>query len=162
MRDCIIEYHGVIASIDFAKGIHMTRREAREAVFGLLFETDFHPSDPAEDIFEVSCDNREIGEDGYVRAAYFGVIEHMDEIDAIIAEHSRGWKTYRMSGMSRAAMRLCIWEMLYGDNIPAPVSINEAVELIKKFDDAKARPFVNGVLNAVKKTIENRKNESNG
>ena len=132
----------------------MTRRQAREAVFGLLFETDFHPSDAAEDIFDVSCDNREIEEDAYVRAAYFGVIQHMDQLDALIEEHSKGWKTYRMSGMSRAAMRLCIWEMLYGDNIPAAVSINEAVELTKKFDDEKARPFVNGILNSIKTKLE--------
>ena len=139
----------------------MTRREAREAVFGLLFETDFHPCDPAEDIFDVSCDNREIGEDSYVRAAYFGVIEHMDELDTMIEEHSKGWKTYRMSGMSRTALRLCIWEMLYGDNIPVAVSINEAVELVKKYDDEKARPFVNGVLNAVKVTLEKNKEQNN-
>ena len=144
-------------SADIMKGIHMTRREAREAVFGLLFETDFHPQDAAEDIFEVSCDNREIGEDKYVRAAYFGVMEHMDEIDAVIEKHAHGWKTYRMSAMSRAALRLCIWEMMYGENIPVAVSINEAIELIKKFDDEKARPFVNGILNSVKVTIENNK-----
>lgn len=148
-------------SVDCMKGIHMTRRQAREAVFGLLFETDFHPSDAAEDIFDVSCDNREIEEDAYVRAAYFGVIQHMDQLDALIEEHSKGWKTYRMSGMSRAAMRLCIWEMLYGDNIPAAVSINEAVELVKKFDDGKARSFVNGILNAVKDTLAKNKEQTN-
>ena len=148
-------------SKDCMKGIGMTRRQAREAVFGLLFETDFHPTDAAEDIFDVSCDNREIEDDTFVRTAYFGVIEHKDELDSLIEEHSRGWKTYRISGMSRAAMRLCIWEMLYGDNIPHAVSINEAVELVKKFDDGKARSFVNGVLNAVKETLEKNKEQNN-
>lgn len=143
------------------KGIHMTRREAREAVFGLLFETDFHPQDSAEDIFEISCDNREIGEDKYIRAAYFGVIEHMDEIDSIIENHARRWKTYRMSPASRAALRICVWEMIYGENIPEAVSINEAIELVKKYDDEKARPFVNGILNTVKIKIENDKAQSN-
>ncbi len=147
-------------SDDCMKGKRMNRRQAREAVFGLLFETDFHPCDAAEDIFDVSCDNREIGEDGYVRTAYFGVVEHMDEIDAVIEEHSKGWKAYRMSAASRTALRLSIWEMLYGDNIPAAVSINEAVELIKKYDDQKARPFVNGVLNAVKVTLEKKKEQA--
>lgn len=155
--DCIIEYHGVILSNDNAKGIYMKRREAREAVFGLLFETEFHPSDSAEDIFDVSCDNRGIEEDSYVRQAYFGVMENMEQLDAVIEQHSNGWKTYRMSGMSRAALRLCIWEMMYGDGIPAAVSINEAVELVKKYDDEKARSFVNGILNAVKLTLEKQK-----
>lgn len=132
----------------------MTRREAREAVFGLLFETDFHPQDTPESIYDVSCDNRDVGEDKYVRAAYFGVIEHLEALDAIIEKYSRGWKTYRISGISRAALRLGTWEMLYGGDIPHNVSINEALELVKKYDDRRARPFVNGVLNAVKDAIE--------
>ncbi len=132
----------------------MTRREAREAVFGLLFETDFHPQDTPESIYDVSCDNRDVGEDKYVRAAYFGVMEHVNELDAIIEKYSRGWKAYRISGISRAALRLGTWEMLYGDGIPHNVSINEAVELVKKYDEQRARPFVNGVLNAVKDAVE--------
>lgn len=132
----------------------MTRREAREAVFGLLFETDFHPEDSAEAIFEASCKAREIEANDYIRNAYFGALEHIEEIDSLIGENSRGWKTYRISGIARAAMRLSVWEMLYGENIPASVSINEALEIVKKFGDAKAKSFVNGVLNAVKESIE--------
>ncbi len=132
----------------------MTRREAREAVFGLLFEMDFHPEDGVENIFGVSSEVREIEEDSYVRDAYFGVAEHIEEIDALIGEHSHGWKTHRMSGISRSAIRLAVWEMLYCDSIPHNVSINEAVELVKKFDDPRARPFVNGLLNAVKDAID--------
>lgn len=121
---------------------------------GLLFETDFHPQDTPESIYEVSCDDRDVGEDKYIRAAYFGVMEHMEQLDAAIEKYSHGWKTYRLSGISRAAMRLCIWEMLWGGDIPHNVSINEAVELVKRFDDRRARPFVNGVLNAVKVAVE--------
>lgn len=132
----------------------MTRREAREAVLGLMFETDFHPEDGPENIFEVSADAREIDADDYVRSAYFGITRKLETIDGLISEHSRGWKTYRMSGISRSAMRIAVWEMLYMDSIPHSVSINEAIELVKKFDDPKARTFVNGVLNAVKEFIE--------
>ncbi len=131
----------------------MTRREAREAVFGLLFETDFHPEANISEIFDTACAVREIDEDEYIRAAYFGVLEHIEEIDALINKHSLGWKTHRLSGISRAALRLSIWEMLYMSSIPHSVSINEAIEIVKKYDDAKARPFVNGVLNAVKDEI---------
>jgi N utilization substance protein B len=145
-----------------AKGSYkMTRREAREAVFGLLFETDFHPEDSADNIFSVSTGAREIAEaeDDYIRTAYFGVIEHLADIDKMISEHSHGWKTYRMSGISRSALRLSIWEMLYMNSIPHSVSINEAIELVKKYDDEKARPFVNGVLNAAKDAIEAAAND---
>ena len=59
-----------------------------------------------------------------------------------------------MSKMSRSVLRLCVYEMLYEKDIPYSVSINEAVELTKKFDDDKARPFVNGILNSVKCELE--------
>ena len=132
----------------------MTRREARETVFCLLFETDFHPDDSAEVILEASKEARDGADNEYIRTAYFGALEHIEEIDALIGENSKGWKTYRISSIARAAMRLSTWEMLYGENIPASVSINEALEIVKKFGDAKAKAFVNGVLNAIKESIE--------
>ena len=59
-----------------------------------------------------------------------------------------------MSKLSRSILRLCVYEMLYIDDIPYAVSINEAVEISKKFDDDKARPFINGILNSVKNQLE--------
>ena len=132
----------------------MTRREAREAVLGLVFETDFHPEHTAEAIFGASTDVREIEPDDYVRTAYFGIMNNIEQIDGLIGVHSHGWKTHRMSGISRSAMRIAVWEMLYMKDIPHSVSINEAIELVKKYDDPKARTFVNGVLNAVKESLE--------
>ena len=85
--------------------------------------------------------------------AYFGFYENLERIDAVIGEHSKGWKTERMSKLSRSILRLCVYEMLF-EEIPYSVSINEAVELSKTFDDDKARPFVNGILNSVKKALE--------
>lgn len=127
----------------------LNRREAREAVFTLLFETEFKTSEAREDIFALSCENREIEADDYVKSVYFGVAEHLDEIDALIGKHAKGWKTSRISRVSRSIMRLAIFEMRYLA-LPAGVAINEAVELSKKFDEESARPFVNGVLNSVK------------
>ncbi len=127
----------------------LNRREAREAVFTLLFETEFKTAESREDIFALSCENREIEADDYVRDVYFGVAEHLEEIDALIGKHAKGWKTSRISRVSRSIMRLAIFEMRYMA-LPAGVAINEAVELSKKFDEESARPFVNGVLNSVK------------
>ncbi len=130
----------------------LNRREAREAVFTLLFETEFKTSDSREDIFTLSCENREIEADDYVRDVYFGVAEHLDEIDALIGKHAKGWKTSRISRVSRSIMRLAIFEMRYL-SLPAGVAINEAVELCKKFDEQSARAFLNGVLNSVKEEL---------
>ena len=136
----------------------MNRREAREAVFHLLFETEFRTEEAREDIYALSVDVRELGEDAYVRAAYFGVCEHLAEIDELINKHARGWKTTRISRVSRSLLRLCVYEMLYCDDIPSNVSLNEAIELCKTFDDENARPFVNGVLNSIKNEISGAQN----
>lgn len=132
----------------------MTRKEARQEAFQLLFETEFRADAAPEAIYALSKEDREFAENDYVKAVYFGVREHLEEIDAMIARHSNGWKTGRITPVSRSAMRLCIYEMLYMKDIPTAVSINEAIELVKTFDDAKMRAFVNGVLNGAKNEIE--------
>ena len=136
----------------------LNRREARCAVFELLFETEFKLDEAKEAIFELSCENREVEEDEYVRTTYFGVCEHVQELDELIGRHAHGWKTNRISKVSRSILRLAAYEMLYVEDIPASVSINEGIELCKKFDEEKAKPFINGVLNAVKDEIEGKQN----
>ena len=132
----------------------ITRKEARAEVFHLLFETEFHTEASPEQIYALSQEDREFAEDAYIRRAYFGVREHLDEIDEIIARHSNGWKPGRITPISRSAIRLCIFEMKYMDDIPAVVSINEAIELVKTYDDPKMRTFVNGVLHGAKVELE--------
>lgn len=136
----------------------INRREAREAVFGLLFETDFRTEEEKKAILETSAQVREFEVNAYIESTYFGVYEHLAEIDALIERNANGWKVSRISRVSRAIMRLCVYEMLYDTEIPSSVSLNEAVELCKKFDDEKARSFLNGVLNAVKNEIKGSDN----
>ena len=138
--------------------VAMNRYDAREAVFTLLFETEFKQDEAREAIYALALSQREIEDDPYVRDVYFGVCEHVAEIDDLISRHSKGWKVSRISRVSRSLLRLCIYEMLYRDEIPESVSINEAVELCKKYDEEKARPFLNGVLNGVKNEIAERPN----
>ena len=132
----------------------LTRKEAREEAFHLLFETEFRKEEAIEAIYAGSLENRELCENEYIRTVYFGVNEHLEEIDAAMMRHSNGWKPSRISAVSRSVIRLCIFEMLYMDDIPAAVSLNEAIELVKKFDDEKMKAFVNGLLNGVKNEIE--------
>ena len=132
----------------------LNRYDAREAVFQLLFETEFRADEAKEDIFEISTLQREIEPDDYVKSAYFGVCEHIEEIDALINKYAKGWKTSRISRVSRSILRLATYEMLYVEDVPAVIAINEAVELSKKYDDPKAKSFINGVLNKIKDTVE--------
>ena len=132
----------------------MTRREAREAVFGLLFETEFRSDEAVETVYTTSTENREIPDDPYIHGVYFGVLEHREEIDAMIERHAKGWTLNRMSRVSRTVLRLACYEMMFLEKtVPMRVSINEAVELSKKFDSEKARGFINGILNAVKNEL---------
>lgn len=132
----------------------ITRKEARAEVFHLLFETEFHTEATAEEIYALSREDREFVDDEYIRRAYFGVREHLAEIDEIVTRHSNGWKVSRITPVSRSAIRLCIFEMKYMNDIPTTVSINEAIELVKTYDDPKMRTFVNGVLHGAKLEIE--------
>lgn len=134
----------------------MTRKEQREAVFALLFEREFRLEESADEIFALSTENRDIDtvKEKYIKDTYFGVVEHQDEIDALITVASNGWKVSRLSNATRSAIRLCVYEMKYCEDIPHTVSINEALELVKKFDDPKSRAFTNGVLNNIKNALE--------
>ena len=82
-------------------------------------------------------------------------------IDVIISGSSKGWKLERLSRVSLAIMRLAVYEMLWDEGIPFSVSINEAVELAKRYDDEKAPKFINGILNDIadKKGLKGGKEE---
>ena len=131
------------------------RRAAREAVLALLFETEYHEDEAPETILNRAAAARDVdAKDRYIRKEYYAVMEHIREIDVLLGRHAKGWRTDRLSRVSRAILRLGAYEVVFAEKIPAPVAINEAVELAKKYDDPKARSFINGVLNAIKKELE--------
>jgi N utilization substance protein B len=79
-----------------------------------------------------------------------GTLEHRDECDAVIIKHAKNWDLHRIATVDRNVMRLAIYEMLYRDDIPPIVSINEAVDIAKKFSTEDSGKFVNGILDKVK------------
>lgn len=127
----------------------MERRRARELALELIFEHEFNPDIEPGVIYENALECREFEDDGYIRDLFYGVVDHKSTIDEKIAACAVGWSLSRMSKTSLAIMRLSVCEMLYLLDIPFLVSINEAVELAKKFDHDKAPAFINGVLNKV-------------
>jgi N utilization substance protein B len=131
----------------------VTRRELRETVFALLFETDFHREEQPADIYNLAKENREFVENKYIKATYFGATEKRAVLDAMITKHSKDWKVTRLSHVSRAVLRYGTYELLYSE-LPVQIALNEAIVLDKKFDDPAAVKFVNGVLNAIKNEIE--------
>ncbi len=131
----------------------LNRRESREAVFGLLFENEFGLYEDKNELYETAIAARELEENEYIKTVFFGVLEKSSEIDAYIEKYARGRSMSRISRVAKSAMRISIYEMLYIDSMPSNISINEAVELTKRYDDEKARAFVNGILNAVKEEL---------
>jgi N utilization substance protein B len=79
-----------------------------------------------------------------------GTLEHRDEADAIITKHAKNWELHRIAAVDRNVLRLAIYEMLHRDDIPPVVSINEAVDIAKKFSTQDSGKFVNGILDHVK------------
>ena len=132
----------------------LKRHEAREIVLGLLFESEFRADESYAEIFATSKEERLIPDDPYVKNAYYTIFENLTLIDEKIGQHAHGWKTQRLSKLSRSILRLAVYEMIFVEEIPYSVTINEAVELTKAYDDEKARPFVNGVLNSIKNELE--------
>lgn len=131
----------------------MTRKQAREEAFILIFEKIFN-SDSLEDVLECAKQVRDIEPDDYVKNVFFGVYEHLEELDSFIALNSKGWSINRISKTALSVLRLALFEMRYVESIPVSVSINEAVELCKKYATKEDASFVNGILSTAARSAE--------
>ena len=130
----------------------MTRRQAREEAFILIFEKVFN-SDSVDEILELAAEVRELTPDDYIKIVFTGVYENIDELDEIISANSIGWNIKRISKTALCVLRLAIFEIKFMDSIPVAVSINEAVELCKKYATNDDASFVNGILSTVSKNL---------
>lgn len=131
----------------------LTRKTAREQAFILIFEKIFNNAS-VDEILETAILVRDFETDEYCTSVFTGVYENKEEIDEIISKSSNGWSVTRIGKVALAVMRLAIYEMLYREDIPISVSVNEAVELCKKFALPEDASFVNGVLGSVAKNMD--------
>ncbi len=130
----------------------MTRKQSREEAFILVFEKVFSGGS-VEEILELAGEARDLKPNDYIKTVFAGVYDNIDEIDGIISENAIGWKINRISKTALCVLRLAIYEMKYMEDIPASVSINEAVELCKKYATKEDASFVNGILASVVKKL---------
>ena len=130
----------------------MTRKQAREESFILIFEKIFNDAEP-EEILSLATEVRNLESDDYINKVFFGVYDNIDEIDGTIENFSIDWKINRISKTALAVLRLAIFEIKYYEEIPASVSVNEAVELCKKYATKEDASFVNGILSTVIKSL---------
>ena len=128
----------------------MTRREAREYAFKLIFEIPFYSAERCEErlvfFFENLNDKPTTDDKKYITDVVTSCFEHIDEIDNAISPNLKNWKIDRLSKVDLSILRLAATEIMFIDSIPGKVSANEAVNVAKKYGDDNSPSFINGVL----------------
>jgi N utilization substance protein B len=131
------------------------RRDAREAAVQFLYQVDTHRPeniDPAlKEFWAQNEEPQNVRE--FADKLLRGVLEKMPEVDAKIRGLADNWDFERLAVVDRNILRLAVYEMLFRDDIPPVVSINEAIEIAKKFSTAESGKFVNGLLDRAKKEL---------
>lgn len=130
----------------------MSRKNAREVAFKVIFELAFQNEENAKELFEnfmsASDEKYDITEEdnSYVSEIVQGIQSNESSIDEKIKSHLKDWNFERISKVDIAILRLAIYEIIYRSDIPCKVSVNEAVELAKIFSDESSPAFINGIL----------------
>ena len=145
------------------------RRLSREIALSVLFQYEASEQLTPQKTFDLFCNNfgPETDEDlvlgcdrkifkqalPFVREIFLGVTSHQKQLDKILNEASENWRLDRMSRVDRNVMRLALYEMLYREDIPLKVSINEAIDLGKQFGAADSGSFINGILDRINQML---------
>lgn len=129
------------------------RTRARQCALEVLFQTDLLGAGALEEaLTDMAARTAERDVSDFAASLVRGTLEHVEEIDKLIAEVAQNWDLSRMATIDRNVLRLGTYELLYRDDIPPKVSINEAIELGKNYSTAESGTFVNGILDRIKNT----------
>ncbi|OGP53650.1 MAG: transcription antitermination factor NusB [Deltaproteobacteria bacterium RBG_13_52_11] len=130
-----------------------TRRRARELALQMLYQMEVNPVDPHEalELFWRNVAASEAVKE-FVGRIVEGVHGNWKEIDKLIARHSEHWRLDRMDWVDKSILRMGVFELLFCDDIPPKVAMNEAVDLGKKFGAEESGAFINGILDKISKT----------
>ncbi len=132
------------------------RTKSRKRAVDAVFAADIRGKSPIE-LLEDTLEQNAGRQNQDVIFAYAlqileGVIKHKDEIDAYLEAYSQGWALDRMPTLDRAIMRVATWEIVYNDEVPDSVAVNEAVELAKEYSTDESPAFINGLLHKIAST----------
>jgi len=138
------------------KGVRvLKRRQARESILKALFMVDTGENDPeAVERYLLTEAGVSEEEGDFFRSFFYGVLEKKAQLDSTLKDHLINWKLDRLSPVVRNILRMGLYEVLYLPGIPEKVSLNEAIELAKIFQDEEAARFVNGVLDRARKSVK--------
>jgi transcription antitermination protein NusB len=133
------------------------RRQAREWVVQFLFQTEFNPGDLDEALNDFWNDEEKkpLERDRkYVNEVICGVLDQQVKIDRTLKRYTDNWDVDRLGALDRTVLRVAVYEMLFRDDVPPVVSINEAIEIAKAYSGQKSARFVNGVLDRIQKELK--------
>jgi len=132
-----------------------TRRQARELAMQALFCMEMQ-NEPSMQMLERFCDHflPSPKPQPFFLQLVKGVLDAAEQIDTLIERFSKNWKLNRMSGVDRNVMRIAVYEILYCEEIPPKVSINEAVDIGKKYGTSESGAFINGILDSIRAALE--------
>jgi transcription antitermination factor NusB len=127
------------------------RRRSRELAIKVLFHLEFSKKDDPAVTFDLICNNFGISKDIEIfsKELVLGVCEHIKELDNLISKASQNWRLERIARVDHSILRLAVYELLYRGDIPPKVSINEAVDLGKKFGTEESGAFINGIVDKI-------------
>ncbi len=134
----------------------MSRRSVRESVFKLVYETDV--CGEMNDL-SISEALKDIGDDDkkYFNDVFFGIVDNLKKLEEIVKKYARAYDFDRLYKVDKALLYVAIYEILYMDDIPYKVSVNEALELSKIYSTPKSANYINGILASVIKNMEEHK-----
>ena len=128
-----------------------------QALFSMDMSCTFSPETLAE-YRRCFPPNKRVGP--YFERLANGVLQYRDHIDQVIERYSSNWKVKRMACVDRNVLRLAVFELLYCGDIPAKVSINEAIDIAKKFGAAESGSFINGILDSIRTALDRKELET--
>jgi transcription antitermination factor NusB len=130
------------------------RRRSRELAIKVLYHLEFSDEDPAA-AFDLICNvfGAPEGVKPFSKELVLGVCDHLEQVDKLIGGASKNWRLERIAKVDRSILRVATYELLHRDDIPPKVSINEAVDLGKKFGTEESGAFINGVLDKIYTTL---------
>jgi len=132
-----------------------TRRQSRESALKVLYQVEITgqaPRDALASFFEEHGSQEEMRE--FTELLVMGVMQDQQGLDDMIAQHSTNWKVSRMAAVDKNILRIAVFELRSCPDIPAKVTINEAVEIAKKFGSSESGAFVNGILDNVARAMD--------
>ena len=135
----------------------MNRVKSREYLLQLAYQMEI-TSETALETFNSFMENEDISKDdldlAYIKSGLLGIEENKEKLDSLIESQLVKWKLNRISKVNLSILRISTYEILFAEDVPGKVSINEAIELCKKYSDNKLVSFINGVLDKVYKNMQ--------